>query len=161
MRLWIRTVLFLLVCTSTVAGQDLVSSDSTAIFAAVDRWEEAWVEKDPRLAAQDYSDDADWTNAFGMRRIGRANIEALLIKVFALPFVMAGDTEYEYHDLRGLGPDAALLRSWAIRTGQQLPDGTVEEPRRTNHLRVFVKREGSWLIASHLIGDERTPGQPR
>lgn len=110
---------------------------------------------------QDYSVDADWTNAFGMRRIGRDSIRSLLEEVFDLPFVMAGNTEYEYHDLRFVGSDVALLRSRAIRAGQQLPDGTVQEDRRINHLRVFERRDGHWSIISHLIGDERTPGRPR
>lgn len=138
-----------------------VAADSTAIMQAVTRWERAWESHDPVLAARDYSADADWTNAFGMRRIGRSDIEALLKGVFALPFVMAGDTEYQYHDLRFLGEGVATVRSLALREGQQLPDGTVEPTRRTNHLRVFAKRGNAWVIVSHLIGDERTPGQPR
>ena len=89
------------------------------------------------------------------------SIEALLKEVFQLPFVMAGNTDYEYHDLRMLAEDVILLRSRAIRAGQQLPDGTVQQPRRINHLRVFVKRDGRWVISSHLIGDERIPGEPQ
>jgi uncharacterized protein (TIGR02246 family) len=143
------------------AQQTISAGDSLAILSAVERWEEAWRTHDPILASQDYSDDADWTNAFGMRRFGRAAIQELIEEVFRLGFVMAGETEYEYHDFMVLRPDVVLLRSRAIRTGQQLPDGTVEEPRRTNHLRTFVRRTGDWLIVSHLIGDERTPGQPR
>lgn len=143
-------------------AQSLASpADSIAIMEALEHWERAWESHDPALASIDYATDADWTNAFGMRRIGRASIQALLTEVFALPFVMAGHTRYEYHDLRFLGPQTAILRSRALREGQQLPDGTVEETRRTNHLRVFSKRGGRWIIVSHLIGDERTPGQPR
>lgn len=137
------------------------TADSSAIFGAIANWERAWELHDAALAAQDYTDDADWTNAFGMRRIGRDSIQALLEEVLDLPFVMAGTTEYEYHDLRFLGSDVALLRSRSIRAGQQLPDGTVQEDRRINHLRVFVKRGERWAITSHLIGDERTPGRSR
>jgi uncharacterized protein (TIGR02246 family) len=153
--------LALLVFPMSGDAQEVSPADSTAVFAAMERWEEAWRVKDVEMATQDYSDDADWTNAFGMRAIGQAAIHEVLTNVFDLPFVMAGDTEYEFHDLRSLGPDVMLLRSRAIRTGQQLPDGSVEEPRRTNHLRVFERRAGAWRIVSHLIGDERTPGQPR
>ena len=148
-------------CPMGAAAQEITAADSAAVFAAMERWEEAWRVRDARLASVDYSSDADWTNAFGMRRIGRAAIEELLEEVFDLPFVMAGDTDYEYHDLTALSSDVVLLRSRAIRTGQQLPDGTVEEPRRTNHLRVYERRSGEWRIVSHLIGDERTPGQAR
>lgn len=153
---------FLALSAPSVQSQSVASgTDSAAIMGALERWERAWEVHDPVLAARDYAADADWTNAFGMRRIGRANIQTLLTEVFSLPFVMAGQTTYDYHDLRFLGPRTAILRSLALREGQQLPDGTVEATRRTNHLRVFVKRGESWEIVSHLIGDERTPGKPR
>jgi uncharacterized protein (TIGR02246 family) len=161
MRLKSLLPLAMLLCPVPGGAQAVSSADSAAVFAAMERWEEGWRGKDPAMASQDYSSDADWTNAFGMRRIGRGAIHEQLREVFELPFVMAGDTEYEYHDMTPLGSNVILLRSRAIRTGQQLPDGTVEEPRRTNHLRVFERRSATWLIVSHLIGDERTPGQPR
>lgn len=151
----------ILLGTATLDAESQVATDSTAIMQAVERWERAWTMQDPVLAARDYAADADWTNAFGMRRIGRASIEVLLKEVFSLPFVMAGDTEHQYHDLRFLGEGVATVRSLALREGQQLPDGTVEPTRRTNHLRVFANRGNGWVIVSHLIGDERTPGQPR
>lgn len=150
-----------LLCPVSGSAQAISSADSAAVFAAMDRWEEGWRTRDAAMASRDYSADADWTNAFGMRRLGRAAIHQVLREVFELPFVMAGDTEYEYHDMMPLGSNVILLRSRAIRTGQQLPDGTVEEPRRTNHLRVFEGQSGTWLIVGHLIGDERTPGEPR
>lgn len=163
MRSRVCLAVLLLLFASPLRGeaQDLTASDSAAILSAMERWEEGWRIRDAALASQDYSDEADWTNAFGMRRTGRGAIHELLVDVFELPFVMAGETEYEYHDLTSLGANVALLRSRAIRTGQELPDGTVEAPRRTNHLRVFERRDGTWNIVSHLIGDERTPGEPR
>jgi uncharacterized protein (TIGR02246 family) len=154
---------FLTLLTSLSPGLagELAEEDQAEIMQAVHRWEKAWVDKDPSLAAQDYSDDADWTNAFGMRRIGRAKIQLVLEHVFGLPFVMAGSTEYEYHDFNYIEPTAVLVRSRAIRTNQKLPDGKTERPRKTNHLRVFAKRGDRWVIISHLISDERTPGKPR
>lgn len=161
MRLRYLPIAMLFLSANGLVAQDLSFADSTAILEAMERWEEGWRIKDPGLATQDYSADADWTNAFGTRRLGRMAIHELLVEVFDLPFVMAGDTDYEYHDLTSMGPTVALLRSRSIRVGQQLPDGTVQEPRRINHLRVFQKQGEEWLIVSHLIGDERTPGQPR
>ena len=156
-------VAILLVGGPATAGAQATptAADSAEILGAITNWDRAWEVQDVALAAQDYSDDADWTNAFGMRRIGRDSIRSLLEEVFDLPFVMAGNTEYEYHDLRFVGSGVALLRSRAIRAGQQLPDGTVQEDRRINHLRVFERRDGHWSLISPLIGDERTPGRPR
>lgn len=161
MRKTFLTAALLLLAPAFAGAQVATAADSARIFEAMENWEHAWQARDAALAVRDYTVDADWTNAFGMRRIGRDSIRTLLDEVFDLPFVMAGETEYEYHDLRFLGPDVALLRSRAIRAGQQLPDGTVEEDRRINHLRVFVRSDGGWAITSHLIGDERTPGRPR
>ena len=161
-------LLSLVISASAIASSAAIAqssnpsaSDSAAIMAAMANWERAWQVLDPELGASDYTDDADWTNAFGMRRHGRDSIQAVLGEAFGLPFVVAGETSYEYHDLRFLTSSVALLRSRAIRVGQQLPSGEVEEPRRTNHLRVFVKTGDGWQILSHLIGDERTPGQRR
>lgn len=135
-------------------------ADSAAIMSAMSNWERGWDVYDAHLASRDYSNDADWTNAFGARRIGRDSIRALLAEVFRMPPVAAGRTEYEYHALRFITPDVAVLRSRAIREGQLLADGS-SPPRHINHLRVFVKRNDKWKIISHLISDERTPGQPR
>jgi uncharacterized protein (TIGR02246 family) len=127
---------------------------------AIANWDRGWEIYDAALASNDYSDDADWTNAFGMRVIGRDGIRAVLENVFRLPAVTAGSTQYEYHDIRFLSATIAMVRSRAIRTGQQLADGTAEV-RRINHLRVFQKGNDRWQIVSHLISDERTPGQAR
>lgn len=154
-------ILCLLAPLSSARADDPAESDRAAIMQALHRWEQAWVDKDAELAARDYSDDADWTNAFGMRRLGREEIQKLLEEVFQLPFVMAGSTLYEYHDFTYVGPSTILLRSRAIRTNQQLDSGKTEPPRRINHLRVFAKQGERWVIISHLIADERTPGKPR
>jgi uncharacterized protein (TIGR02246 family) len=113
-------------------------SDSSAIFKTMANWNKAWETRDAKLAVQDYTEDADWTNAFGMRRVGRDSIQVLLEYVFSLPFVMAGQSNYEYHDLKFLNSDIAILRSRNIRNGQKLPNGQIEEPRRINHLRFIL-----------------------
>lgn len=164
MRPMLTSIALVLLASGAAPAQSqsvLSSADSAQILEAMENWEEGWRERNAELAACDYAEDADWTNAFGMRRIGRAQIQSLLEYGFGLDFVMAGETEYQYHDLRLVGEGVALLRSRSIRTGQQFSDGTIMAPRRVNHLRVFVKRDGRWLITSHLIGDERTPGEPR
>lgn len=136
------------------------STDSTAIMAAFQNWERGWEIYDAELATRDYSKDADWTNAFGNRLIGQDSIRAFLGQIFERPALSAGNTQYVFHDLRFLSSDVALLRSRAIREGQLLADGTAPV-RHINHLRVFAKRDQKWVIVSHLISDERTPGQPR
>lgn len=131
------------------------AGDREAVVTALDRWDRAWAVKDPTLGAADYAEDADWVNAFGMRRKGRAAIEATLREVFALPFVAAGVSETKGHDVRFLADDLAVVITSVQRRGQKTPSGEELGVRRTTHQRVFEKRAGKWMIVSHLISDAR------
>lgn len=160
MRLLLLTLA--LVSVRPAAAQPaLPPSDSLAITAAVDRWFEAWETLDAALAAQDYAEDADWTNAFGQTQRGRAAIEAQLREVFALGFVTAGQSEPVGQEVRLLRPDVALVTTRVERRGQQAEGGEGLGVRRTTHLRVFERRGGAWFIVSHLISDARAMGTPR
>jgi uncharacterized protein (TIGR02246 family) len=131
--------------------------DKTAIEQILERWNDGWRTKDARLAAQDYSDDADWTNAFGMQRKGRAEIEALLTDVFALPFVMAAQSKVIEQSVRFVSDDVAVVTSHVARQGQLTPSGEPLGIRNTSHLRVLLRSGGAWQIIGHLISDARNP----
>jgi len=142
--------------TGSMSGQDKRSkSDKAAIEQTTANWDKAWQTKDFKLAAQDYSDDADWTNAFGMKRKGRAEIEKVLAEVFALPFVMAGQSKTVEQTVKFIKSDVALVITRVERVGQQAPSGAELSTRQTSHLRVLVKSKGHWKIVSHLISDAR------
>lgn len=129
--------------------------DQAAVEQAIENWNRAWQTKDAKLAAQDYANDADWTNAFGMKRKGRAEIEKILAEVFSLPFVMEGQSKTAEQSVRFIKPDVALVVTRVERTGQRTPTGADLGIRQTSHLRVLMKSEGSWKIVSHLISDAR------
>jgi len=132
------------------------AEDRKAIESAYDNWYSAWETKSSQLAAQDYSDDAFWVNAFGARRTGRAEIEDTLSQVFALDFVMAGKSRTVEKTIRFLKPDVALVESRVQREGQKTGSGEDLGTRNTTHLRVFFKSDGKWQIVSHLISDARS-----
>ena len=131
-----------------------------AIETAYQNWYTAWESKDPKLASQDYSDDAIWVNAFGMRQVGRQAIEQTLRKVFNMKFVMSGKSRTVEKTVRFINPSVALVTSGVERVGQQTASGEALPVRRTSHLRVFVKTSGKWQIVSHLISDARSKDQP-
>jgi uncharacterized protein (TIGR02246 family) len=133
------------------------TSERAAIEQIVENWNRAWQTKDARLAAQDYSDDADWTNAFGMKKKGRAEIEKFLGEVFSLPFVMAGQSKGIEQSVRFINTDVALVTTRVERVGQRTPSGEEMGTRQTSHLRVLVKSGANWKIVSHLISDARDP----
>ena len=139
----------------SLAQVKTAKSDQSLIEQVVENWNRAWQTKDAKLAAQDYSDDADWTNAFGMKRKGRAEIEKILGEVFSLPFVMAGQSETANQSIRFIKPDVALVVTRVERAGQRTPSGAELGTRQTSHLRVLMKSGGRWRIVSHLISDAR------
>lgn len=143
---------------SAVTGS---AEDHKAIQTASENWYKAWDTKNYRLAAQDYSDDAVWVNAFGMKVIGRAAIEKRLKEVFALDFVMSGATKVVEQQIRFLSFDVALAESRVERVGQKTPSGENLGKRQTTHLRVFQKLQGRWQIVSHLISDARDRQRPQ
>jgi uncharacterized protein (TIGR02246 family) len=135
------------------------NNDQPLIEQAIENWNKAWQTKDSKLASQDYSADADWTNAFGMKRKGRADIEKVLAEVFALPFVMAGQSRTVEQSVRFIKPDVALVFTRVERLGQRVASGAELGTRQTSHLRVLVKSNGRWEITSHLISDARDTEQ--
>lgn len=143
-------VLMAALWSSACAAQS--KADEEAILQTFNSWNQGWAESNAALAVSDYADDADWTNAFGDRFEGQAALQDGLEFIFSLGFVMAGDSAgNEFADIRFLGPDVALVRSKLVRSEQQTSTGVVMPDRHINHLRVYEKREGRWLIVSHLI----------
>ena len=127
-------------------------ADSVAIPSLLDSWNQGWAQAKADLAVEAYAEDADWTNAFGDRVIGRDSLQKTLEFIFSLDFVMAGDSgDNEFADLSFLSAEVALLRSKLVRVGQQMQTGETMPDRHVHHLRVFQRREGKWQIVSHLI----------
>lgn len=145
----------------TSMAQSLASKDSLQIHSMIEDWNRAWSEKDYSLAAKWYSSDASFTNAFGDKRIGRKEVEALLKEVFSLPFVMAGQSETTEHRFQVLSNNTVIVHTAVIRKGQKMPDGSVLPDRKTTHLRVFGREDAGWVIKAHLISDARDKQLPK
>ena len=158
-RITIVIIAIALLSGGALAQKTTSKSDQVAVEKVIENWNRAWQSKDAKLAAQDYANDADWTNAFGMRRKGRAEIEKFLGEVFSLPFVMAGQSKVIEQAVRFIKPDVCLVSTLVERTGQTTPSGEQLGTRQTNHLRVVVKSGAGWKILSHLISDARDPLQ--
>ena len=153
-----KTLFFLLIFlagSNLIEAQNISSEDSLNIIQKVDDWNKAWKIKDPLLAAKWYSNDADFTNAFGFSMIGRKAIEEYLTRVFKMDFVMAGDSEQTSLKLKYISDKSVLVISTISRKGQKMSDDSELGPRRTTHHRLFHKDEG-WSIIAHLISDARS-----
>ena len=157
MRLLVLAQLCVLLSGSVAA----IADDRGDIEAVIDTWNEGWRAKNAQLAAKGYSDDAEWINAFGMRERGRASIATKLQEVFSLPFVMSANSRNAGQEVRLVAPGVAVVITQVERQGQTTPSGEDLGVRHTTHQRVLVKRDGHWLVVSHLISDARDPRAAR
>lgn len=146
---------------TSMAATHGTDADRAAIDAILADWATGWQTRDAALATRGYSDDADFTNAFGFHRKGQPAIEQYIAEVFTLEFVMAGTSGDGTITVRFIRDDVALARTRRSRTGQLMPDGSPLPTRDITHLRVFQKNSaGQWEIASHLISDARETQGP-
>jgi len=139
----------------TMYSQNISEKDSFEINAKIDDWNNAWKTKDAGLASKWYSQDADFTNAFGFSMIGKRAIESYLTRVFNMDFVMAGNSEQTFVKLKYISDNIVLAISIIERKGQKLRDGKELGTRQTTHHRLFKKND-DWQIISHLISDARS-----
>ena len=151
---FIISFIFILSFCSITIGQGLHNADSIEIVNKIDDWNKGWKVKDYVLASKWYSDRAEFTNAFGHNKTGKTEIEGFMKEVFALPFVMAGDSKVAKQKFIQLDKNIVLVITTIERAGQKAPDGSSLGIRHTTHHRVFKKGE-EWLIESHLISDAR------
>jgi uncharacterized protein (TIGR02246 family) len=154
-------LLILLIAPLFADAQTLSQKDSLQISSIISDWDNAWNIKDPVLATKGYSAKAVFTNAFGDKRMGQKEIQALLTEVFALPFVMSGKSETTEHRFQVIDNKVVIVHTAVIRKGQKMPDGSIIPDRKTTHMRVFEKTKNGWLIQAHLISDARDKQAPK
>ena len=100
-----------------VYSQSITAADSTEIAQKIDDWNSGWVENDYELATKWYSDQAEFTNAFGHNMIGKSEIRKLLKDVFSLPFVMAGSSRVAAQKMVPVSENVVLVITQIERTG--------------------------------------------
>ncbi len=102
-----------------------------------------------------YADDADWLNAFGVRQKGAADIEAWYRRMLAGPAFASAQLTMQPSDIRFIRPDVAVVHTTFEVIGQRTRSGQEMPPRRGHQFRVMTKEQGRWVIAWHVIMDEK------
>ena len=111
---------------------------------------------DASIIADCYTEDADWTNAFGTTLQGRDNIIEYLEKLFADERFGQGKMVGEPQgSIRLVKDDVAVAKTYVEREGQGTTDGGEIDTRRNHSLKVLTKKDGRWLIVSDMYMDER------
>ncbi len=130
-------------------GQDKKEApkgDEAKIKVVINRLHAAWNEHDMAKFAADFTDDADFINVRGTWWKGRKQIEEAHVEAHRRFFGKSRVTLVD-HQIKMLGPDAAVAIVTAEMKGHDLPKGTYQTDFN-RFTAVFVKAKGEWKITS-------------
>lgn len=143
-----------ILCAFAAAVPGQSAPDEAAVRTVVDHWRQAWEAHDPAILRDDFAEDADWLNAFGVRQKGRTQILGFVATVFKRPTLQNRQTTWEESKIRFVRPDVALAYRDYKTVGHKTMSGREMPERRTHATWVLTKSEGAWRIASQMISDE-------
>lgn len=146
--------LFLLLAGASSAQP---TEDISAIRTIVNHWQQMWDSFDSSYLKDDYADDADWLNAFGVRFQGRAKILEFMAGMMKRPNMQGRKTTWEEPRIRFLRPDVAIAYRDYKTVGQNALDGRAMPERNTHGTWVLTKDAGKWHISSQVISDSNAP----
>ena len=133
------------------------NSDEALIGAVLEQLYEGFSRRDAKLIDGIYTEDADWTNAFGRRLIGNAAIVSYLTELFADSNFSDGEmTSQPQFSFREAGKDAVAVGIYTEIEGQRTVDGGTLPTRRNHSLKVLVRQsDGRWQIVADMYMDAR------
>ena len=103
-----------------------------------------------------YSDDADWTNAFGTSKKGGAEIAAYLKRALADEHFGAGKpVGPPQASMRFITDDVCAVTTYIEREGQETSAGEKLAVRRNHSLKVFRREADGWKIVWDIYMDAR------
>ena len=130
------------------------TEDEAAIRAIINHWQQTWENFDASVLAGDYSDDADWLNAFGVRLKGGAKIVNFVSTVVKRPNVQGRHTTWGEPTIRFVRSDVALAYRDYSTVGHKTPNGQEMPERKTHSTWLLTKDGGRWRIARQVISDD-------
>ena len=146
--LWIALALPL-VCMATVAAAQGPGSrdDEVAIKNVIVQMTEGFNKHDAEASTRMYQPDADFVSARGEMGLGREAAEKTLRRIFETRAKTAA-LKTEEVQIRFIRPDVALAHVTNELSGLVAADGQNLPSHRELSLRVFVKDDGVWRLAS-------------
>lgn len=147
---------------STVAAADGTSNqaqkDRKAINQLMEQFYKGFSEKDAEMLDGLYTDDADWTNAFGHEETGNDAIIKYLQGLFADSSFAAGKI-ISPPDITVLpiNEDAVMVKTFVKIKGQETVKGKVLPVRHNYSMKVLARQpDGAWLIMADMYMDARS-----
>lgn len=134
-----------------------MDSDEKAIEETLGKLLEGFRRRDAELFKEVYSEDADWTNAFGRTLKGRDAIVDYLRELFADSNFSDGEMKGAPEvDVRQVSENVVLVKTYMEIAGQKTVQGGTLPTRRNHSLKVLHRAyDGNWRIVSEIYMDAR------
>jgi uncharacterized protein (TIGR02246 family) len=136
----------------------LSEADQLAMFTTLGALLNGFQQRNADALDDVYSDDADWVNAFGSVKHGRAEIVDYLRGLFADDNFNDGQLVAPPRStIRRISDDVVTVSTHLQIRGQGLAGGGQIELRDNHSLRVLARRpDGTWRVVSEMYMDART-----
>ena len=142
----IGLIVIVLFPMGSLNAQTLSKPDETAIRTIVMAVPEALNQKDMKMYADLFADDADWINVVGMHWRGKAAV-VKAHEVYLKTIFRDGGMSTRDMTIRAVTPDVAIaVVTQDDKGGGILPDGSKNPPGSGRLTYVLVKRRGKWKI---------------
>lgn len=130
-----------------------MTDEEAAIHRILDRFKEAFERRDAEIYAANFSEDADWENAFGGRARGRAQIREFIANVYPL----FRDSTQRVVDVRinRVAPDVFVVDVVRELTGIVNASGKPVPDRRVRTTQVLRAEQGEWEVVLFRAADLR------
>lgn len=141
--------------SSALSAQSAPPTLDPAFRAILDNFNAAWDTRDAGRFVRDFAEDADFMQAFGRYRSGRAETEAFMRRFFSLQTGDFRSREVGVR-LRLAGNDVAFLEQELEGLGVRNADGSEQPPRRGQMMLVLRKTTDGWRIQHYRYLDIHT-----
>jgi uncharacterized protein (TIGR02246 family) len=135
-------------------------NDEKAIREVLQEFQLAFERRDAKIYAANFSENADWENAFGSREKGRKKIEDRIRGVYEM--FQQANQEIKEIRITFITSDVAVADVDREIVGQinQSGDKTLP-PRTVRTTHVLKKAKGKWLVEVFRVADLRNPQEVR
>ena len=131
-------------------------NDEKAIREVLGQFELAFEKRDATIYAMNFSEDADWENAFGSREKGSENIKNRISGVYKM-FQQANQIIKEIR-IRFISSDVAVADVDREIAGQVSEGGDKKLPsRKVRTTHILRKEKGKWKVVVFRVADLRNP----
>ena len=131
-------------------------NDEKAIRDVLGQFELAFEKRDANIYAMNFSEDADWENAFGSREKGSENIKNRISGVYKM-FQQANQIIKEIR-IRFISSDVAVADVDREIAGQVSEGGDKKLPsRKVRTTHILRKEKGKWKVVVFRVADLRNP----